>query len=368
MTDRKPAPLSATLLARKGSARPAGLHGAMPHDLGTEDGQDNILEPVREAGFSRGSGDGAPLAPELLSIHPIQPADGGSTALRAGPRPGAQRLWAGDTELTDLSRKRGMSARWWLLIAIAIILAVMLAALFGLAWGPIDGAQDPAEVSSSLTPPPLVLQTGRGAARVTLPPLAVSDATRPNADLPTLAVGAAPTAQKLATLRAVTDRVSTGPRLIAAGTGLAAATPQGTTAPREADAATLKLRRIVEAPKVVPPSRTRDTVAPPGISAWLPQRKPAPSQTALLANGGSGVFVQLGSVKSAVSAVREWDRLVGEFPAVLSGRPLKIERVALANRGDFYRIRTGPISGLTRARAICAEFVARDRGCLVVRR
>ncbi len=88
----------------------------------------------------------------------------------------------------------------------------------------------------------------------------------------------------------------------------------------------------------------------------------------VLTDGGNGVFVQLGSVKTAVGAMREWDKLVEEFPGVLSGRPLKIERVALANRGAFYRIRTGPISGITRARAICAQFAARDRGCLVVRR
>ena len=223
----------------------------MSHDFAAEDDQDAILEPAGATGFTPSPGDGAPLASELLSIHPIQPLDGGSTALRAGPRPGAQRLWVGDTEVTDLSRKRSMSTRWWLVIAVAIILAATLAALYGLAWGPIEGAQSP-EVSSSPAPPSPVHQAGRSAARVTLPPLAVSVAAR-------------------------------------------------------------------EVPRVLPPpSETRDSAARPRISAWLPQRKPAPSQAALLTDGGNGVFVQLGSVKSAVGAKREWDRLVGEFPGVLN--------------------------------------------------
>ena len=133
-------------------------------------------------------------------------------------------------------------------------------------------------------------------------------------------------------------------------------------------AAPAKALALVDTLRDAPPFEIQVAALKTEVAAPLPQQKPVSPLSALISDAGNGVFVQLGSLKSASGAMREWDKLVREFPGVLSGRPLKIERVAIANRGDFYRIRTGPISGITRARAICAEFVARDRGCLVVRR
>ena len=373
MTSRKAATLRGTLLARKGAARPAGFsepgrRDFVSEDLVSESPENSILEPAEVVGSTGARADGAALAPELLNVRSLEPRlDGGSTALSAGPRPGTPPLWEGDAEVTEISQERQKPwkrIRWPLALVGAAILAAILAGLYGRAANPPEAMQGAAEVSS---PPPAaqpIRQAGQGTARAALPRLAVSAPPPPDADLASLVKRTTPRPQEFTTFPAASVPGVGDPVAIRAGFGLTAGT-----VPNEAVAAVpAKALVHVDAPSEVPPFETRVAAPRTEVAGRLPRQKPDSPLRALLSDAGSGVFVQLGSLKTAVGAMREWDKLVREFPGVLSGRPLKIERVALANRGAFYRIRTGPISGLTRARAICAEFAARNRDCLVVRR
>lgn len=373
MTNRKAAALSGTLLARKGAARPAGFSEPGPREfvsgnLGSEGPEDSILEPAEVVGVTGAPADGATLAAELLNIRSVQPRlDGRSTALSAGPRPGAQHLWKGDAEVTEISQeqqKPWKRMRWRLTLVGAAILAAVLAGLYGRASNPPEAVQDAAQISSPPASEQPILQTGFGTARAALPTLAVSAPPPPNVDVASLANRSPPSPQEFATFPGASARGVGGLAAITAAIGLTAGSAPNV-AFAAAPATTLVL---VDTPRDSPPFETRVAALSAEFAARLPQLKPPSPLSALLSDAGSGVFVQLGSLKTAVGAMREWDKLIREFPGVLSGRPLKIERVALANRGAFYRIRTGPISGITRARAICAEFAARDRGCLVIRR
>lgn len=383
MTNRKAAALSGALLARKGAARPAGFSDPIRRDFTSDDLKDSILEPAEVDGSTGDPTDGAPLASELLNIRPFQPGlSGESTALRAGPRPGTLRWWGRDAEVTEISperRKAWKRIRWRLTLAGAAILAALLAGLYGRGVDRPEAAQDAAAVSSAPTAGQSIIQAGQGTARAALPPLAVSDAPPLNTDSASLVIRTTLRPQEFATLPAAQVRGVGGPAAsvrgvgdlgpIRAGIGLTAATPRAKAASNEASAAApAKAQVLVDTPQVVPPREARVAALRTEVATRLPQHKPDSPLIAFFTGGGNGVFVQLGSLKTAVGAMREWDKLVEEFPGVLSGRPLQIEQVALTNRGAFYRIRTGPISGITRARAICAEFAARDRGCLVVRR
>jgi len=376
MTNRKAAALSGTLLARKGAAQPAGSHEPSPQDfvsgdLVSEDSEvslDSILEPVEVAGIKGAPAEGAALAPELLNIRSLQPGlEGTSTALSAGPRPGTPSLWDDDADVTEISQERQkpwQRIRWRLTLVGAAILAAILAGLYGRGLIPPEAGQDAAEVSPPATAEQPILQAGLGTARAALPRLAVSAPPPPNPDRASLANSATPRPQEFAARPAAPVRGAGGLALIRASIeSTPASAPNGAFA-----VAPVKALVLVDTPSDVPPFETRVAALRNEVAARLPRQKPDSPLSALLSDAGNGVFVQLGSLKTAAGAMREWDKLVREFPGVLSGRPLKIERVALANRGAFYRIRTGPISGITRARAICAEFAARDRGCLVVRR
>lgn len=374
MTNRKAATLSGTLLARKGAARPAGFREPgrrefVSEDLDSNVPEDGILESAEVVGVTDAPADGATLAPELLNIRSLQPRlDGGSTALSAGPQP----LWDGDAGVTELSRERQKPwrrNRRRLILVGGAILAAILAGLYARASNPPEAAQDAAEVSSPSTAEQPIQQAGRGTARAALPRLAVSAPPPQNAGLASLADRTSPRRQEFAAFPATSERGAGGLAPIRAGVGLAAAIPRAPAVPNDAfTTAPAEALALVGTPNDVPPIETRVAAPKTEVAAWRPQQKPNSPLSALLSDAGDGVFVQLGSLKTAVGAMREWDKLVGEFPGILSGRPLKIERVALANRGAFYRIRTGPISGIARARAICAEFAARNRGCLVVRR
>lgn len=373
MTDRKAAALSSTLLARKGAARPAGFSEPGPRafvseDLGSEGAEASIILPDEMVGVKGASTDGATLAPELLNVRPLPPKfDERSTALTAGPRPGERHLWDGDAEVTEISQERQRPwrrIRWRLTLVGAAILAAILASLYGRGLIPSETAQDAAEVSPPVTAEQPILQAGRGTARAALPRLAVSAPPPPNEDRASSTNRAPPRPQEFAALPAASLRDVGGLTPINVGIALTS----GRASSKAFLAPPAKAPAFVDTPRDAPPGEARVAALEPEGAARRPRQKPVSPLSALLSDAGNGVFVQLGSLKTAVGAMREWDKLVREFPAVLSGRPLKIERVALTNRGAFYRIRTGPIFGITRARAICAEFAARDRGCLVVRR
>lgn len=78
-------------------------------------------------------------------------------------------------------------------------------------------------------------------------------------------------------------------------------------------------------------------------------------------------YVQLGSVKTASGASGEWGKLQKTFPAELSEAKYRVQRADLGERGVFYRIQAGPMSGES-ASAICDSIKAQKPGaCLVTK-
>ncbi|WP_420347160.1 SPOR domain-containing protein [Pelagibius sp.] len=99
-----------------------------------------------------------------------------------------------------------------------------------------------------------------------------------------------------------------------------------------------------------------------------PQELPAAVQRSAvidLAPGG-GYQVQFASVRQSDAAERERERLIGIFPALLGGLGLRVQEATIDGAGVFYRLRTGPIDDLGKARELCRRLEAEGQGCLVV--
>jgi len=82
---------------------------------------------------------------------------------------------------------------------------------------------------------------------------------------------------------------------------------------------------------------------------------------------GFGYRVHLTSIRNARDAEREWRRLRRHYADLLGGLTLKVVRADLGpGKGIFYRVQGGTLSRQD-ARALCAQFLARDIWCRVVR-
>ena len=79
------------------------------------------------------------------------------------------------------------------------------------------------------------------------------------------------------------------------------------------------------------------------------------------------VRLQLGSVRSEVSAREEWDRIRRDNPDLLGNLSGFAIRTDLGDRGVYFRIETGPVANAERADRICGELRRRHLGCIIVR-
>lgn len=78
-------------------------------------------------------------------------------------------------------------------------------------------------------------------------------------------------------------------------------------------------------------------------------------------------YIQLGSVKNAAGAAGEWGKIQKKYPAELSSVKYRVQRADLGERGVFYRIQAGPMSGES-AGEICGAIKAENPGaCLVTK-
>ncbi|CUW40353.1 Periplasmic protein TonB, links inner and outer membranes [Magnetospirillum sp. XM-1] len=106
---------------------------------------------------------------------------------------------------------------------------------------------------------------------------------------------------------------------------------------------------VAQAPRAVPPP----PAPPPAVSAKAP---------------ASGEFVvQLGAVRAADQADKEWLRIQKANADLLGALKPDIVRVELEGKGTFWRVRAAPLSEQA-ARQLCAELTARSQGCIVARR
>ena len=99
-----------------------------------------------------------------------------------------------------------------------------------------------------------------------------------------------------------------------------------------------------------------------------PRELPAAAQRSAVINlaQGGGYQVQFASVRQSDAAERERERLIGIFPALLGGLGLRVQEATIDGAGVFYRLRTGPIDDLGKARELCRRLEAEGQGCLVV--
>ncbi len=95
--------------------------------------------------------------------------------------------------------------------------------------------------------------------------------------------------------------------------------------------------------------------------------KPAAGTAAAVAVSEGTHYIQLGSVKTSDGAAAEWGKLQKKYPAQLSSLQYRVQRADLGERGVFYRIQAGPISGES-AGSLCDSIKAQSPGaCLVTK-
>lgn len=107
----------------------------------------------------------------------------------------------------------------------------------------------------------------------------------------------------------------------------------------------------------------------PAVVAQAPRAVTPPPAPAVSAKApASGEFVvQLGAVRAADQADKEWLRIQKANADLLGALKPDIVRVELEGKGTFWRVRAAPLSEQA-ARQLCAELTARSQGCIVARR
>jgi cell division septation protein DedD len=104
-------------------------------------------------------------------------------------------------------------------------------------------------------------------------------------------------------------------------------------------------------------------VAPP-----TPAPAPAPAPVAAkAAPAGGDYLIQLGALRSAPDAEKEWSRIQKSNADLLGTLKSDVVRVELGEKGIFWRLRAGPLSELA-AKQMCVELKARNQGCIIARK
>lgn len=113
-----------------------------------------------------------------------------------------------------------------------------------------------------------------------------------------------------------------------------------------------------------PPAAAKPQVITPAqVANVAPIAPPAPVRR----SGGGDFVVQLGAVRAADQADKEWSRIQKAYADVLGGLKSDIVRVDLEGKGVFWRIRAGGLDEQS-ARQICADLTRRNQGCIVARK
>lgn len=112
------------------------------------------------------------------------------------------------------------------------------------------------------------------------------------------------------------------------------------------------------------PAVKQETPAKPAASP--PVKKVAEAKTvepkAALASGD--YVVQLGAVRSADAADKEWNRILHANNDLLSTLTPDVVKVDLPGKGTFWRVRAGALSDQA-AHHLCQELSTRNQGCIV---
>jgi cell division septation protein DedD len=156
-----------------------------------------------------------------------------------------------------------------------------------------------------------------------------------------------------------------------------AAQAPATAAPTDLQPPPLGERQVTTAPPINSvPAQPPIPVAPPAPSQAVPPAqapaaqapRPAPTQQAAVAPStpipSGAARIQLGAVRSADAAQKEWARIQGANRDILAGLNMNVVTADLGERGVYYRIQAGPAAD---AADLCNKLKARNVGCIVVR-
>ncbi|MBC7906940.1 MAG: SPOR domain-containing protein, partial [Rhodospirillaceae bacterium] len=116
-------------------------------------------------------------------------------------------------------------------------------------------------------------------------------------------------------------------------------------------------------PQVVP--RAQVAVAPPAPAPVAPPPPPAAAPAKVPAGGDW--LIQLGALRSAPDADKEWGRIQHTNHDLLGSLKPDVVRVELGEKGTFWRLRAGPLSEQA-AKQMCAELKSRNQGCIIARK
>lgn len=95
---------------------------------------------------------------------------------------------------------------------------------------------------------------------------------------------------------------------------------------------------------------------------------PSPAPQGVKKGAGGSYLIQLAAARSDKLARDEWKRLQAKYGDILGQFTATVTRVDLgAEKGIFYRLRTGPFATKAEARSLCATLVKRKARCLVVK-
>jgi SPOR domain len=144
-----------------------------------------------------------------------------------------------------------------------------------------------------------------------------------------------------------------------AGASTAVAAPAVAAPPRTIEAP--PPQTVAAAPKPVAPLVSAAAPKPKAEPAPVIARESAPTQLA-----GRGWFIQLGAMRSTVSAQAEWTRLKRAQPDLLGS--LRADAVRIDHNGIvLYRIEAGPLADPGAASQLCRSLLARHVACIVLR-
>jgi len=115
---------------------------------------------------------------------------------------------------------------------------------------------------------------------------------------------------------------------------------------------------VAAAPATVAPPPTKPTPTPPAA---------APAPAAPAPTGKGGYKLQIGAVRSTEEAQKEWDRLKKANADVLGALKADAVRADLGDKGIFYRIQAGTITGEAAAQQACNTLKQRKVGCILVK-
>ena len=122
-------------------------------------------------------------------------------------------------------------------------------------------------------------------------------------------------------------------------------------------------------PVIAAPPPIKAPTAPKMAAVEAPPTAPvAAAKKAAPAPVAAGNYlVQLGAVRSAEEADKEWNRIKKANGDVLTGLSLDVMQVELPGKGTYWRIRAGTMAEAA-AKSVCQQMSSRNQGCIVVRK